>query len=272
MTAVVTALALLCCALYSAAAHGMRARGDAWPWRREAVCWLGGAVLTGSVPLSSAGHSASFTTHMGGHLGTAMVAPLLFALARPVTLALRTLPVPARRRFLSWVRSRPAGLLVWPPVAAALDVGGLWLLYRTPLLAATHRHAWLNTLVHVHLFAAGVLFTFGVLALDPVRHRAGHGLRAGTLLAAAAAHAVLAKSLYAAGPPGLAFTPSDLHAGAQLMYYGGDVVEVALAVVLGLRWYRERGRARAASRVPAVARARARPGLRGGPRATRSNA
>jgi putative membrane protein len=78
--------------------------------------------------------------------------------------------------------------------------------------------------------------------VDPIRHRPGWALRAGTLLAAAAAHAVLAKSLWATGPPGAAHTPADLHLASQLMYYGGDVVEVALALLLAGQWYRARGR------------------------------
>jgi putative membrane protein len=65
------------------------------------------------------------------------------------------------------------------------------------------------------------------------------------LLAVGAAHGVLAKTLYALPPPGTDFTTADLHSGAQWMYYGGDVVEAALAVVLGLGWYTAGGRARA---------------------------
>ncbi|MFD9445342.1 hypothetical protein ACFWBR_40065 [Streptomyces sp. NPDC060006] len=41
------------------------------------------------------------------------------------------------------------------------------------------------------------------------------------------------------------FLYADLHGGAPLMYYGGDVVEAALAVVLGMGWYTAGGRARA---------------------------
>jgi hypothetical protein len=55
------------------------------------------------------------------------------------------------------------------------------------------------------------------------------------LVLALAAHDVLAKRLYAqAGGPGLA----DERSGALLMYYGGDVVDLALAVLVCARWYR----------------------------------
>ena len=47
------------------------------------------------------------------------------------------------------------------------------------------------------------------------------------------------------GPPGTSFAAADLRAGAQLMYYGGDVVEVFLALVLAVQWYATTGRRRA---------------------------
>ncbi|MFC7309580.1 cytochrome c oxidase assembly protein [Streptomyces monticola] len=230
-----------CCLAYTGAARRLRARGDRWPPRRDAVCWSAGAVLAVAALPWPGGEP--FTAHTAAHLATGMLAPLLLALARPVTLTLRTLPVPARRRLLACLRSRPAALLTWPPVAAAVNAAGLWALYRTPLLAHTHHHPWLQAAVHLHLLLSGFLLAFAVLALEPVRHRSGHLLRGAALIGAAAAHDVLAKSLYATGPPGTVFAPHDLHAGAQLMYYGGDLTGVALAALLALGWYRDGGRA-----------------------------
>ncbi|MEU2184362.1 cytochrome c oxidase assembly protein, partial [Streptomyces thermolilacinus] len=185
-----------------------------------------------------------FTAHMAHHVVTAMAAPVLLVLGRPLTLTLRSLrPGRARRGLLAVARSRPVTWLVLPPVAALLDMGGLWLLHRTPLMAAAHHRPLLDAAVQLHLLAAGLLFTFSVCRLDPVRHRWGLAVRGVTLLAAGAAHAVLAKTLYAAPPPGTAYEGADLRAGAQLMYYGGDLVECALAAVLAVEWYTRRGRA-----------------------------
>ncbi|WP_051855524.1 cytochrome c oxidase assembly protein [Streptomyces sp. NRRL B-1347] len=186
----------------------------------------------------------AFTGHTVAHLGAGMAAPLLGVLARPVTLALRVASAAVRRRLVRVVQSRTAAVLVFPPVAALVDVGGLGVLYRAPLPADVHHSTW----VLVHLFAAGTLFTYAVLGLDPVRHRAGFSLRAGTLLAGAAGHAVLARGLWAAGPPGSAYAAGDLRLASQLMYYGGDVVEVLLAAVLAHQWYRAEGRALARER------------------------
>jgi putative membrane protein len=131
-------------------------------------------------------------------------------------------------------------------VAALVDIGGLWLLHRTDLFAATHRQPLLYAVTQAHVLAAGLLFTFAVCQLDPVRRRWSLAVRGAALLAAGAGHAVLAKGLYAAPPPGTAFAADDLHTGAQLMYYGGDLVEVGLAVALAVQWYAGRRASRVA--------------------------
>jgi len=125
----------------------------------------------------------------------------------------------------------------------------------------------LHTVVHAHVLAAGLLLTFAVCRLDPVRRRWGLPLRGTTLLAAGAAHAVLAKSLYAAPPPGTAFRTADLHTGSQVMYYGGDLVEAAIATVLATSWYQFTGRVQTQRRRRADAgrRPRAATGAAGGP-------
>ncbi|MEW1631607.1 cytochrome c oxidase assembly protein [Streptomyces sp. NPDC089173] len=229
-------------AYYWAASRLLR-RGDAWPrWRTisfiagsAGVAWIAVSPLPGE----------PFTAHMTEHLILGMVAPLLLVLARPFTLALRVLPPgTARRSLLTLMHSRPAAWLVFPPVAALLDLGGLWLLYRTELFAAVQHHPLGHALMHAHVLAVGLLFTFSICQLDPVRHRRNLPLRGATLLAAGAAHAVLAKALYATPPPGTAFAPADVQTGAQVMYYGGDVVEAALAVVLAASWYQAAGRTR----------------------------
>ncbi|WP_411102879.1 cytochrome c oxidase assembly protein [Streptomyces sp. cmx-4-9] len=235
--------ALLTATLYVLAARRLRRRGDVWPWWRDAAFLAGSAALAWAAAGPLPG--APLTAHMHQHLITGMAAPLLLVLARPVSLALRALPPGAvRRGLVGLARSRPAGRLLFPPLTALLDLGGLWLLYRTPLFAAALREPWLHALVHAHVLAVGLLYTFALCQLDPVRHRWSAGVRGATLFGAGAAHAVLAKTLYAKPPPGTAYTPADLHAASQVMYYGGDLVEAALAVVVAASWYRAAGRAR----------------------------
>ncbi|MEU0662211.1 cytochrome c oxidase assembly protein [Streptomyces lavendulocolor] len=252
------AAALLLAAAYLMTAARLRRRGDAWPPYRDVSFTAGCAALAWAAAGRSPG--GPFTAHMAQHLVVGMAAPLLLVLARPLTLLLRgTPPGPVRRALRALLGSRPAGWLAVPPVAALLDVGGLWLLYRTGLFAATGQSGVARAVVHTHVLLAGTLFTLAVCQTEPVRRRWGLALRGGALLVAGAAHATLAKSLYASPPPGTSFDPADLHTGARLMYYGGDLVEVALAVVVAGQWFTRPVRAgRRRAPTPAAGRRRSR--------------
>jgi putative membrane protein len=116
-----------------------------------------------------------------------------------------------------------------------LNAGGLWLLYTTELFPAMHRHPWLATLVHLHMLAAGYLFTAAMIGADPMPHRPSRPVRAVVLVAGLAAHGILAKYLYGHPPAGVPVVQAE--AGAQLMYYGGDLLHLALLVVFCRQWY-----------------------------------
>ena len=241
---------------YLVAAHRLRSDGVAWSRARDGCVVAAGAGLVVAVAAPSAG--GEFLAHMIRHVVVGMVAPLLIVLSLPGTLALRALRGTARRRVLAVLHSRPVSWLVVPPVAALLNAASAYVLYRTPLFAAAQSDRWLHGWVHVHVLLTGVLFTVAVCQLDPLRRRYSLPLRGATLVAAAAAHGVLAKSLYATPPPDTAYQVGDVQAGAQLMYYGGDVVETATAIVIAVTWYTAGGRAigrarrRAAGPGPAI--------------------
>lgn len=73
-----------------------------------------------------------------------------------LTLALRALrPGQVRRHLLMLARSFSVGWLVLPPLAALLNGGGLWLLYRTELFAAMRHLPLLHGVVHAHTLRRG---------------------------------------------------------------------------------------------------------------------
>ncbi|CCH86601.1 Cytochrome c oxidase caa3-type, assembly factor CtaG-related protein [Modestobacter italicus] len=236
-------LAAAAAALYVAAVARDR---RSWPVGRTASWLLGcGCVVAALTGPPAAAHT-DLHAHMAGHLLLGMVAPLALALARPVTLLLRVLPVGAARRVSRLLRSAPARLLTDPFVATGLNVAGTWVLYRSGLLMAAMHSPVLHLLVSAHVLLTGWLATTAVLAVEPIAHRRGVVARAVALAAGMAAHDVLAKSLYAAPPAG--FTEAE--AGAQLMYNGGTVVHLAVAALLWRQWYVSREAVRAAT-VPA---------------------
>lgn len=227
---------------YAAALGRLRRRGDAWPRARTAAL-LGGCLCGAAALLPPLGtHDERLPVHMTQHLLLAMAAPALLALAAPVTIALRTLPPRPRRMLLGLVHSRLVGVLSTPPVVVVLSTGSLMLVYLTGLYAATLENEVLHVVVHLHLFLTGCLLSWTVVGLDPMPHRPGVRTRLVTLVLAAAAHDTVSKLLFARGLPRGGGPLSDRQSGAEIMYYGGTLVEAAVAVAVMTQWYRRSGR------------------------------
>ncbi|NYF15667.1 putative membrane protein [Microbacterium sp. AK009] len=238
--------------VYAAGVVLQHRRGRSWPWYRTAAWTTGVAVIAATFlgPLAAAAHT-DFVAHMGAHLLVGMVGPLLVVLGAPVTLALRSLHVSRARRLTRLLRSLPARVVGTPVIAAVLNVGGLWALYTTGVFAIMQGNAALHAAVSVHLLLAGLLFTAAIIPIDPAPHRAGFGMRVAVLLAAMAAHSILAKWIYAHPPAGVDAGAAE--AGAMLMYYAGGVVDGVVVLVLCAQWYRHAGRSRQRTARVAVA-------------------
>ncbi len=220
---------------YLAALWASRSRGR-WPIHRTVLWYTGlfcaGAGLVG--PVAEAART-SFAAHMVGHLLLGMSAPLCLVLSAPVTLALRALPVAKARKFSRLLNTVLVRGLTHPVVAVVLNAGGLWALYTTDLYGLMHTSVWLHALVHTHVLVAGYLFTVAVVGIDPNPHRSSFPLRAVALIGFLTAHSILAKWLYGHPPSGVEST--DARTGAQIMYYGGDAVDVTLIIIFCAQWY-----------------------------------
>ncbi|HZA74514.1 MAG TPA: cytochrome c oxidase assembly protein [Propionibacteriaceae bacterium] len=231
---------VLSAGVYAGAALNVRER-QGWSWWRV-LAFAAGMLLVLISLTGWLGRAADvdFRAHTVTHLLLGQAVPLLLVAAAPVTLLLRAVPVGAARR-VTWLLGTP--LLRWltePVVAAVVNVGGLWILYRTPVYALTHSYGWLHLLVHAHLLVSGYLLTTALVGRDPLPHRRSPGHRAVVLVAVLAAHAILAKTIYVVPPLGV---PVELaETGAMIMYYGGDVLGLVLIVWLCAEWYRHRQR------------------------------
>jgi putative membrane protein len=237
------ALTLLVAGGYLAGARWLRQQGHHWPAART-VCLAAGTLCVACAllpPVSS--HDELFGVHVLQHLLLGMAGPALLALSAPVTLALRTAPRPARRVLVRLLHSGPAAFLVTPAVAVTVNLGGLYALYLTHLYAAAERSSLIHAAVHLHMFLAGCLLSWALVGIDPIRRRPAIHVRVVALVAAAAAHDFLSKYLYARGLPYGGGSIAARHFGAELMYYGGTLADVALAVVMMAQWYQVTGRA-----------------------------
>jgi putative membrane protein len=218
------------------AVHGRRAAGRAWSrWRTaSAVAGLVALAVAVAPPVQAAAH-ADLRAHMAQHLLLGMFAPLLLVLSAPATLLIGALPAAGRRRVAALLRARPLHVAAHPVTAALLDVGGLHLLYLTPLYRLAHDVPAVHAAVMLHFVLAGTLFAWSIAGPGPGPRRPGTAARVAVLVAAGAAHGHLAKLLYAGAaelPPGLGAPVAEVQEAAQLVYYGGSLAELGLAIAL----------------------------------------
>jgi putative membrane protein len=242
------ALTLLAAVGYGLAWYRLSRRGHRWPARR-AACMLAGSLCAGIAllpPLAS--HDDRFEVHVIQHLLLAMAAPAFLALSAPATLALRTLPRRARCALLRVLHSPAVSVLTAPATAVTLGLGGLYILYLTGLYQVAEHDSVIHAAVHLQMFLAGCLLSWAVIGIDPIRRRPGTRGRLAALFIAAAGHDTLAKLMYAWMLPAGGGPAAGRQLGAELMYYGGTAIDVALAVIVMTQWYLATGRALARTR------------------------
>ena len=223
--------------LYPLAAVLTSLRFKGWPVHRYFL-WSLGIFLIAIVfigPLAEYAHE-NFIGHMWTHLLLGMLVPLLFVLAAPMTLLLRSLPVLVARKVTFILKSQPFRLLSNPVTAFVLNIGGLYLLYQTGLYGLMHQSLFAYAVIHLHVFLAGYLFTASIIYLDVTAHRQSYLFRSIVLIVSLAAHKILSKLIYADPPAGVPREQAET--GAMVMYYGGDFIELAIIVILCYQWYK----------------------------------
>jgi putative membrane protein len=178
-----------------------------------------------------------------------MVAPIFLALGAPITLALRTLPRRPRRALLAAVHSRVARVLTFPLVAYAFFVVTPFVLYFTGLYKLTMRNDLVHELVHLHFVAVGCLFFWPLLGIDPLPGRWPYPGRALLMFLSTPFHTVLGLTVMQSHDliggdwyPSLHLAWSDPAADQRLaggiLWAGGELVSVAMLVVLVVQWMR----------------------------------
>lgn len=217
------------------------AKGGWQKWR--AMSFVVGLLLLGIAMLPSMMQWAhqDLVGHMVQHLLIGMYGPLFLVLGAPVMLALKALPVSSARTVTAILRSKVSYVLSHPVTALLLNMGGMYLLYLTPLYVKSLTNPFLHYLIHFHFLAAGILFTWSMIGQEPVAKRPAFGTRVFVLFISIAAHAFLSKFMYAyLYPINSPHSADQIREAAKLMYYWGDLSELLLAVVLFGMWYLKR--------------------------------
>ncbi|MFI9122979.1 cytochrome c oxidase assembly protein [Streptomyces bikiniensis] len=223
-----------------------RRRNPVRGWSRWRTGWFLGGILLLAVallpPVAPFAHE-DFRGHMAQHMLIGMYAPLALVLAAPVTLLLRTLPAARGRQLTAVLHSPPARLVTRPAVALALSTGSLAVLYFTPLYNTTASTPAAHWLLHAHFLLSGCLFAHVIAGPDPAPARPGVRARLVCLGIAIAAHAIISQLMYGGFWVDIRAPVPQVRAGAEIMYYGGDVAELLLAAALVSTWRPENRRA-----------------------------
>ncbi|SCG60290.1 putative membrane protein [Micromonospora echinaurantiaca] len=228
---------------YLAAALRERA-ADRPGWSHWRTASFGAGTAAAAVALALPGHGLA--AHMWQHLLLGMLAPLGLVLGAPASLALRVADRRTGRAVVRLLRRPAVGVLTHPVTGLALTVGGLYVLYLTPLYRATLTNPVLHHLVLLHFLLSGYLFTWAIAGPDPGPQRPRVPVRLVVLGVAVAGHATLAQLLHAGLLVDVTAPAAELRAAATVMYYGGDLAELLLALALLVTWRPEPRRARQA--------------------------
>jgi putative membrane protein len=177
------------------------------------------------------------------HMLLTMAAAPLLALGAPITLALRVAKGRTRRRMVRVLHSPPLRVIGHPLVAWVVFTLSLYALYFSPLFDLSLRQPQVHDLVHLHFLAAGLLFWWPVVGLDPSRWRMPHIARVGFVFLMVPFHAFLGVAIMNSGrvlaPTLESFqrswgpTPlADQQTGGAILWGAGDLI--AIAAVLGV--------------------------------------
>lgn len=252
-------LAIVLAALYLVGVRRLRRRGDTWAPGRT-VSWLAGCFVLLIATSSGIGRyaPAMFSVHMGNHMLLSMVAPVLFVLGGPVTLALRALPTAGkdappgpREWLLAAVHSPISRLLTHPVVALALFVGSFYGLYFSGLFDAALNYHWAHLAMNAHFLLAGYVFYWPVIGVDPAPRRIPHLGRLGMMFAAMPFHAffgialmsmqtVLGQDFYRSLKlPWVTDLLTDQRLGGGIAWASGELPVLLVLIALLVQWARQ---------------------------------
>ncbi|TDD34881.1 copper resistance protein CopD [Actinomadura sp. KC06] len=243
--------------LYLAAVVRLRRRGDSWPLGRTAAWLIGLATMVAVTQTGVAKYAPIlFSVHMAQHMVLNMLTPIFLVLGAPVTLALRALK-PARVRgdrgprewLTAMLHSRYVAVIAHPAVATFIFVVSTFALYFTPLFEAAMRNHLGHMAMSLHFLAAGSLFFWVLLGVDPAPKKLPYPGRLLLLFVTMPFHAffgialmnlsqALARGWYASvDPPWGTTILKDQHTGGGIAWGFGEVPTFIVLIVLAFQWY-----------------------------------
>ena len=246
-------------ALYVKGVIVLTKRGDKWPVGRTISFALGISVIDFATSGGLGVYAQfSFSYHMLAHMLLAMVAPIGLVLGAPMTLALRTLPqgrTPSERgvrgSLLAALHSKIGVFYTNPIVALLIFDGSLFALYFTDLFASMMQSHLGHLVMNLHFLAAGFLFFFVVIGIDPNPRKIPYLVQIVLLFAAMSIHAFFSIALMSTTTlidkgyfaslqtPWLTDLLADQKLGASIGWAMGEVPILMALVATFINWLRD---------------------------------
>ena len=249
-------------ALYVKGVMVLTKRGDKWPVGRTISFALGISVIDFATSGGLGVYAQfSFSYHMLAHMLLAMVAPIGLVLGAPMTLALRTLPQGrtstergVRGSLLAALHSKVGTFYTNPVVALLIFDGSLFALYFTDLFASMMQSHVGHLFMTIHFLAAGFLFFFVVIGVDPNPRKIPYLVQIVVLFAAMSIHAFFSIALMSTTTlidkgyfaslqtPWLTDLLADQKLGASIGWAMGEIPILIALVATFINWRREDAR------------------------------
>jgi putative copper resistance protein D len=246
-------------ALYIKGVMVLTKRGDKWPVGRT-VSFAIGIAVTDFATSGGLGLYAhfSFSYHMMAHMLLGMIAPIFLVLSAPMTLALRTLPQGrtstergVRGSLLAALHSKVGVFYTNPIVALLIFDGSLFGLYFTNLFADLMQSHIGHLIMTLHFLAAGFLFFFVIIGIDPNPRRIPHLVQMVVLFAAMSIHAFFSVALMSTTTlidkgyfaslrtPWLSDILADQKLGGAIGWSMGEIPILIALVATFINWLRD---------------------------------
>jgi putative copper resistance protein D len=221
--------------------------------RRRTWSWAAGvfAVLLALDSGIERYDTTLFSVHMVQHMLLTLVAPILLLYAGPITMLLRASTPGVRKRWiLPILHSRLVRFLSFPVVAWLLFAGVAWASHFSPLFNAALEDEGMHRLEHALFLSSALLFWWPVVGPDPSPWRMRPAAKVLYVGLQMPQNTFLALAIYMSSFPlynhyattvrDWGPTPLlDQQVAGGIMWLGGDLVFLAVVILLVLAWMRD---------------------------------
>jgi putative membrane protein len=216
-------------------------RGRHWsPWRTTSFL-LGTLAVVVAVQSGVASYDDSvFKAHVVQHLLLMNVAPIFYALAAPVTLALQASDRRTQHRLLSVLHSKPIEFITHPVLVVINFSGTMLVFFLSPFYQFSLEHPLLHEFTHLHFLVSGLLYWWLVVGVDPSRWRLSFPAKLGYLAVGIPTSAILGLAL-TESRTSIApqfHTVADTHAGGAILWIVGELFTLSAVAIVGIQWMR----------------------------------